>query len=60
MGRRFQYKENKCMVEKELEEYELESVESAYEDPGENAKIGFMASGGAFHDVNDYHWADHN
>ena len=34
------------MVAETLEEYALDSVEAAYENSGEQAPMGFMASGG--------------
>ena len=34
------------MVAETMEEYLLASVEAAYKNPGEQAPMGFMASGG--------------
>ena len=34
------------MVAKTIEEYVLASVEATYENPGEQAPMGFMTSGG--------------
>ena len=39
-----------------MEEYTLASTEAAYEDPGEQATMGFMTAGGGFHDGNTSHW----
>ena len=39
-----------------MEEYALDYAEAAYIDPRELVQIGFMASGGGFHDVNASHW----
>ena len=39
-----------------MEEYALASAEAAYEDPGEQAPMGFMATGVVFHDGNASHW----
>ena len=45
------------VTEESLEEYALDSVEAAYEYPGQQAPMGFMASGGEFHEAgNDSHW----
>ena len=46
------------MVAEEIEEYALDSVETAYEDPGEQAPMGFMTAGGGFHDGNVSYWLD--
>ena len=43
-GSRFQTPDNNYMLAEALEEYELASEDSAYEDPGQEAPIGFMAS----------------
>ena len=43
------------MLEEELKEYALASAEAAYEYPGEKAPMGFMDSGGGFHDENASH-----
>ena len=42
---------------KALEEYTLDAAEAAYEEPGEQAPIVFMASWGGFNDGNASHWA---
>ena len=47
------------MVAEEMEEYVLAYAEAAYEDPGEQTPMGFMESGGGFHDGNDSYWWDH-
>ena len=39
-----------------LEEYDFAFVEEAYKDPGQRETIGFMASGGGFHDENASFW----
>ena len=39
-----------------MEEYSLASAKAAYEDPGEQAPMGFMAAGGGFHDESVSHW----
>ena len=54
----FQYEESNYMLAQAMEEYALDSVEAAYTDTGELLQIGFMASGGGFHDVNASHWYD--
>ena len=41
-----------------MEEYALDYAEASYEDPGEQAPMGFMDAGGRFHDVNASHWYD--
>ena len=46
------------MVAEEMEEYALASAEAAYEDPGEQTPLEFMASGEVFHDGNVSHWLD--
>ena len=43
---RFQAGENNSMMSEALEGYVLASVESAYEDTGQQAPMLFMASGG--------------
>ena len=42
-----------------MEEYALAFAEADYEDPGEHSPMGFMATGGGFHDRNTSHWWDH-
>ena len=42
-----------------MEEYELDYAEASYEDPGEQAPMGFMDAGGGFHSGNASHWWDH-
>ena len=44
------------MVAEEMEEYELDSEEAAYEDPGEQVPMVLMESRGGFNDGNDSHW----
>ena len=44
------------MVAGAMEGYVLASTEAAYEEPGEQNPMGFMAAGGGFHDGNDYCW----
>ena len=39
-----------------LEEYGFAFVEEAYKDPGQRETIGFMVSGGRFHDENASCW----
>ena len=46
------------MMSEALEEYELSSAESVFEDPNQQAQMEFMASGGEFHYGNTSHWAD--
>ena len=46
----FQYEEIKSMLAEEMEGYTLAYVEAAYEDPGEQATMVFMAAGGGFND----------
>ena len=58
MGGSFQYVNKNYMVLEALEEYVLAYVEETYEDPGQQAPMGFVESGGEFHDGNTYHWAD--
>ena len=58
LGSSFQSEENNSMVAEAMEEYELASAEAAYEDPGEQAQMGFMAAGGRFNDGNASHWWD--
>ena len=45
LGGRFHAPENNYIVEEELEEYALDSEDSMDEDPGQQAPMGFMASG---------------
>ena len=54
----FQSEESNSMIAEEMEEFSLDSAESAYEDPGEQAPMGFMASVGVFHNGNASHWWD--
>ena len=46
------------MAAETMQEYSLASAETAYEDPGEQAPIGFMATEGVFDDLNASHWWD--
>ena len=39
-----------------MEEYALASAKAAYEDPGEQAPMGFMVTGGGFYGGNFSHW----
>ena len=48
LGSSFKYEEKNYMLSESLKECELEYVEVDYEDPGEQAIMGFMASGGEF------------
>ena len=45
LGSRFQTPDNNYMVAEAFEEYALASEDSAYEDPGQQAPMVFMASG---------------
>ena len=58
LGSIFQSMESNSMVAEVMEEYALDYSEAAYEDPWEQAPMGFMAAGGGFHDGNDYHLWD--
>ena len=59
LGSIFQSVKKKSMVAEALEEYALSSSESAYEDPGQQAPIGSMASGvESCESGNDSHWLD--
>ena len=58
LGSIFQYEDSNSMLAESMGEYALSSAEAAYEDPGEQAPMGFVASGVGFHDGNDYHWWD--
>ena len=49
-GSSFKYEESNSMEAEAMEEYALASAEADYEDPGEQAQMGFMAAGGGFHD----------
>ena len=44
------------MLAEAMEEYASASTEAAYEDPGEQVPMVFMASGGEFNDGNASHW----
>ena len=44
----FQAETNNSMVAETMEQYSLASTESAYENPGEQSTMGFMALGGDF------------
>ena len=57
-GSSFQYEESKSVMSEAMEEYALASEEATYEDPGQQAPMGFMAAGGGFCDENAYHWWD--
>ena len=47
------------MVLESLEKYVLDSGELAYENTRQQAQMGFIASGGEFHDSgNTFQWAD--
>ena len=46
------------MMLESLVEYMLASAEAAYEDPGQQMPMGFMASGGQFYGVNASNWVD--
>ena len=54
----FQYEESNSMVAEAMEEYALACIEAACEYPGEQAPMGFMATGGGFYDGNASHWWD--
>ena len=54
----FKYEESNYMVSEEMEEYVLASSEAAYEYPGEQALMWFMAAGGGLYDGNDSCWWD--
>ena len=41
-----------------MEEYESASAEAAYEDPGEQAQMGFIDTGGRFYDGKSFHCWD--
>ena len=41
-----------------MEDNALVSIEAAYEDPGKQVPMGFMAAGGAFYYENASHWWD--
>ena len=58
LGSSFQYKEINSMVVEAMEEYASDSAEAAYEDSAEKASMGFMSTGGGFHDGNDSQWWD--
>ena len=58
LGSSFQYEEIKSMVAESMEEYGLASAEAAYERPGEQVPIGFMASRRGFYDRNISHLWD--
>ena len=59
LGSKFQSEESNYMAAEAMEEYYLASSEAAYEDPGEQAPMGFMAERGLFHDGNASQWWDH-
>ena len=46
------------MLAEAMEDYALASKDAAYEDQGEQAQMGFMATGGGFHHGNVSHWWD--
>ena len=53
----FQKEESNYMLAEAIQEYALAYAETAYEDPGKHAPMGFMASGGESHEYrNSYHW----
>ena len=56
LGSIFQSEESNYMVAETMEEYAFNSAEAAYEDPGEQAPMGFMAAWGGFHDGNYSNW----
>ena len=56
LGSSFKYEEINYMIAEAMEEYALASSEAAYEDPEEQARMGFMVEGGGFHDGNVSHW----
>ena len=51
----FQSEESNSMLAESMKDYVLASIESAYEDPGEQAPMVFTAAGGGFQDVNYSH-----
>ena len=55
LGSIFQSEEINYMVAEAMEGYVLASAEAAYEYPGEQAPMGFIASGGGFHYGNSSH-----
>ena len=59
LGSSFQYEEINSMTLEAMEEYALASAEVAYEEPGEQEPMIFMAAGGLFNDGNASHWRDH-
>ena len=48
----FRFEEYSSMSLEALDEYVLAYSEAYYKDPGEQAPMGFMASGGGFHHLN--------
>ena len=44
LGSSFQFEEINYMKAEAMEEYVLASAEAAYEDPGEQAPMGFLAA----------------
>ena len=54
----FQYEESNSMEAEAMEEYMLASVEADYGYTGEQAPMGFMASGGGYHTGNASHCWD--
>ena len=54
-----QAEENKFMVAETMDEYALASAEATYENPGEQAPMGFVESGGKIQgSENTYLWMD--
>ena len=55
----FQYGENNSMLVESLEEYVLDYVEYDFEEPGKQAPMRLMTSGGEFHESGNYsNWLD--
>ena len=55
----FQTNDKKYMVSEALEDCELAFAEAAYQDLGQQTPMGFMDSGGEYHQIkNYYHWLD--
>ena len=50
LGSSFQYGKKNSMLVEALEEYVLDSVEYDYEEPGKQAPMILMTSGGELHD----------
>ena len=58
LGSSFQSEKRNSVIAEATEEYVLAFSESDYEDPGEQAQMRLMATGGRFHDGNVSHWWD--